>query len=48
MSAAAERALPVVVLAGKGAEQQQKRKHGPEPCVPDALLARRTLKHYDP
>ena len=44
-----EAATPaVVVLAGKGAEQQQKRKHGPEPCVPDALLARRTLKHYDP
>ena len=38
----------VVVLAGKGAEQQQKRKNGPEPCVPDALLARRALKHYDP
>ena len=52
--AAVERAIleaatpAVVVLAGKGAEQQQKRKHGPEPCVPDALLARRTLKHYDP
>ena len=38
----------VVVLAGKGAEQQQKRKNGPEPCVPDSLLARRALKHYDP
>lgn len=37
----------VVVLAGKGSEQLQKRKNGPEPCVPDAMLARRTLKRYD-
>jgi len=33
----------VVVLAGKGSEQVQKREHGPEPCVPDGLLARKFL-----
>jgi len=33
----------VVVLAGKGAEGAQKRKNGPEPCVPDALLAKKYL-----
>lgn len=33
----------VVVLAGKGSEGQQKRKNGPEPCVPDGLLARKYL-----
>lgn len=33
----------VVVLAGKGAEGTQKRKNGPEPCVPDALLAKKYL-----
>ena len=37
----------VVVLAGKGAELQQKRKHGPEPCVPDALLAQAALEKLD-
>ena len=37
----------VVVLAGKGCEQHQKRKHGPEPCVPDGMLARRTLDRYN-
>lgn len=39
-----EAAAPaVVVLAGKGAETAQKRKNGPEPCVPDGLLAARAL-----
>ena len=33
----------VIVLAGKGAEQAQKRKNGPEPCVPDGLLAKKYL-----
>jgi len=33
----------VIVLAGKGAERQQKRENGPEPCVPDGLLARKYL-----
>jgi len=37
----------VVVLAGKGAEQQQKRKNGPEPCVPDGMLAQRALARLD-
>ena len=42
---AIETATPpaVIVLAGKGAEQAQKRKHGPEPCVPDGLLAKKYL-----
>lgn len=34
----------VVILAGKGSEGQQKRKSGPEPCVPDGLLARKYLE----
>lgn len=33
----------VVVLAGKGSEMEQKRKNGPEPCVPDGMLARKYL-----
>lgn len=33
----------VILLAGKGSEQVQKRKYGPEPCVPDGLLARKYL-----
>ena len=33
----------VVVLAGKGCETAQKRKNGPEPCVPDGLLAQTVL-----
>lgn len=33
----------VVVLAGKGSESEQKRKNGPEPCVPDGLLAQKYL-----
>lgn len=33
----------VIVLAGKGAEQAQKRRNGPEPCVPDGLLAKKYL-----
>lgn len=37
----------VVVLAGKGAEQEQKRKHGGEPCAPDGLLAQKVLEQYD-
>ena len=37
----------VVLLAGKGCEQHQKRKNGPEPCVPDGMLARRALDRYD-
>lgn len=34
----------VVVLAGKGSEMEQKRKNGPEPCVPDGMLAEKYLK----
>ena len=34
----------VVVLAGKGSEMEQKRKNGPEPCVPDGMLAQKYLK----
>ncbi len=34
----------VIVLAGKGAEQAQKRKNGPEPCVPDGMLAKKYLR----
>lgn len=34
----------VVVLAGKGSEMTQKRKNGPEPCVPDGMLAQKYLK----
>lgn len=37
----------VVVLAGKGCEQAQKRANGPEPCAPDGLLARQALEDYD-
>jgi len=37
----------VVVLAGKGCEQAQKRAAGPEPCAPDGLLARQALEDYD-
>ena len=37
----------VVVLAGKGCEMEQKRKNGPEPCVPDGLLAQKALAEYD-
>lgn len=37
----------VVLLAGKGCEVAQKRKNGPEPCLPDGQLARRTLERYD-
>jgi H(+)-transporting ATP synthase subunit D len=33
----------VVLLAGKGCEEAQKRKDGPEPCIPDGTLARRAL-----
>lgn len=33
----------VTVLAGKGSEMAQKRKNGPEPCVPDGLLAKKYL-----
>lgn len=33
----------VVVLAGKGSEMAQKRKFGPEPCVPDGMLAKKYL-----
>lgn len=33
----------VVVLAGKGSESAQKRKNGPEPCVPDGMLAKKYL-----
>ena len=29
----------VVLLAGKGCETAQKRKNGPEPCIPDGQLA---------
>ncbi|MEG2097311.1 MAG: UDP-N-acetylmuramoyl-L-alanyl-D-glutamate--2,6-diaminopimelate ligase [Pseudoflavonifractor sp.] len=41
------RAPAVIVLAGKGSEQLQKRKNGAEPCVPDGLLARKVLTAYD-
>ena len=34
----------VVVLAGKGSEMEQKRKNGPEPCVPDGMLAQKYLR----
>ena len=34
----------VVVLASKGSEMEQKRKNGPEPCVPDGMLAEKYLK----
>lgn len=37
----------VVVLAGKGAEQRQKRKEGSVPCAPDGMLARKVLDKYD-
>ncbi len=37
----------VVLLAGKGCEEAQKRKNGPEPCIPDGILARHTLDKYD-
>ncbi len=37
----------VVVLAGKGAEQLQKRKEGWMACPPDALLAKKVLDKYD-
>lgn len=37
----------VVVLAGKGAEQLQKRASGWEPCVPDGLLAQTVLERYN-
>lgn len=37
----------VVLLAGKGCEVAQKRKNGPEPCLSDGQLARRTLDRYD-
>lgn len=37
----------VVVLSGKGCELVQKRKNGPEPCVPDGMLAQRVLAEYD-
>ncbi len=37
----------VVLLAGKGSEQTQKRKNGPEPCAPDGMLARKVLDKYD-
>ena len=37
----------VVLLAGKGCEVFQKRKNGPEPCLPDGELARRALARYD-
>lgn len=43
-----EAGLPaVVVLAGKGAEQLQKRKDGPVACPPDGLLAQKVLDKYD-
>lgn len=41
------RAPAVVVLAGKGCEQAQKRAHGPEACVPDGMLAEQALRRYD-
>lgn len=37
----------VVVLAGKGAEQEQKRRFGPEPCAPDGMLAKKVLLSYE-
>lgn len=37
----------VVVLAGKGCEQAQKRASGPEPCAPDGLLVPKALRRYD-
>lgn len=37
----------VVLLAGKGCEEAQKRKDGPEPCIPDGTLARRALDKYN-
>ena len=37
----------VVLLAGKGCETAQKRKNGPEPCIPDGVLARQSLDKYD-
>ena len=37
----------VVLLAGKGCEEAQKRKNGPERCVPDGILARHALEKYD-
>ena len=37
----------VVLLAGKGCETAQKRKNGPEPCLPDGVLARHALEKYD-
>lgn len=37
----------VVLLAGKGCEEAQKRKNGPEPCIPDGTLARRALDKYN-
>ena len=37
----------VVLLAGKGCETAQKRKNGPEPCIPDGQLAQRVLDKYD-
>ena len=37
----------VVLLAGKGCELVQKRKNGPEPCIPDGQLAQRTLEKYN-
>ena len=37
----------VVLLAGKGCETAQKRKDGPEPCIPDGQLARQVLDRYD-
>lgn len=33
----------VIVLAGKGSETRQLRKKGPEPCVPDGMLAKKYL-----
>ncbi|MBM6723686.1 Mur ligase family protein [Pseudoflavonifractor phocaeensis] len=37
----------VVLLAGKGCEVYQKRKNGPEPCIPDGTLAQHALEKYD-
>ncbi|MCC8121956.1 MAG: UDP-N-acetylmuramoyl-L-alanyl-D-glutamate--2,6-diaminopimelate ligase [Oscillospiraceae bacterium] len=36
----------VILLAGKGCEQEQKRRDGPVPCVPDGLLAQQVLGRY--
>ncbi len=33
----------VIVLAGKGSETRQMRRDGPQPCVPDGLLAQKYL-----